>query len=265
MLPPGATDSHCHVFGPRDRFPFAPDRAFTPDDVPKEQLMALHERLGLERAVVVQSACHGTDHAALLDALEAAAGRYRGVALITPDFPEEELERLTAAGVCGFRVGYLPHLGVGPEPEAVRTMVERTAPRGWHAEVHVAGAGIREQQQLIRSLGVPVVIDHLARIDPADEDGLRALLGLLDTGDVWLKVSGADRVSAPPYAEGVALARRCVEHAPERIVWGTDFPHPNHDDPVPDDDALLGLLPAIAGEHLERLMRDNPATLFGFR
>jgi 2-pyrone-4,6-dicarboxylate lactonase len=262
-LPAGAIDAHCHVFGPAAVFPFAPERTFTPPDVPLAALQAKHAQLGLARAVIVQSACHGHDHAALLDALGRFPDRYRGVALIRPDTPAAEIAALDAAGVCGFRLNFMPHLGADPAEADVRAMVDLTP--GWHVSVHVAGDGIRDYAELIASLPGPVVIDHMARVDPAS-DAVDALLALLDTGRVWVKLSAADRISDPPYAEGAALAARLFAHAPERCVWGTDFPHPNHQEPIPDDGALVGLLATIApsAPDRERLLVTNPAALFGF-
>jgi 2-pyrone-4,6-dicarboxylate lactonase len=264
-LPPGSCDAHCHVFGPHAVFPYASERTFTPADAPKERLFALHRLLGIERTVIVQSACHGTDHAALLDALAAAKGRARGIALITPHTAAEEIARLAAAGVRGFRVNFMPHLGEPPSREAVEAMLALGEPHGWHVQVHVAGRGILDYAELIAALPGTVVIDHMARVDLGDEEAIRALLELLDSGRVWVKLSGADRIAREPdLSDAAALARRLLEHAPERALWGTDFPHPNHRGPVPDDGALVDLLEQIApGEAaLRRLLVDNPAELF---
>jgi 2-pyrone-4,6-dicarboxylate lactonase len=269
-LPPGSCDAHCHVFGPADVFPYAEGRTFTPPDAPKEDLRRLHDRLGLDRAVIVQSACHGTDHAALLDALAAGEGSYRGTALLGPGTPAAEVARLDAAGVCGVRLNFLPHLGGAPAPEELWAVVGLVRPFGWHVELHVAGDGIAEYAELVRSIPVPVVVDHMARVDlraGLSTGPVRALLRLLDTGDVWVKLSGVDRVSADPaFDDGVALARTLARHAPERVLWGTDFPHPNIHGPAPDDGRLVDLIGRIAPEPelRHRLMVTNPATCFGF-
>lgn len=270
-LPAESCDSHCHVFGPSAVFPYAAQRTFTPVDVPLDQLIALHRRLGLERAVIVQSSCYGSDHGALLHTLAAGAGRYRGVALINSSTPAEQIGRLHEAGVRGFRLHFLPHLGDPPTWDEVRRCVALVADRGWHAEIHLRHADIARYAGLIRSFPIPVVIDHLARVDlaqGADSDAVSALFGLLDTGDVWVKTSGADRVSlaGPPYADAVEFAARLVSHAPERVLWGTDFPHPNIAGPAPDDGLLVDLLASIAprGDQLRRMLVQNPAEFFGF-
>lgn len=270
-LPPLACDAHCHIFGPGAVFPYAEGRTFTPVDVSKDDLRRRHDLLGFERAVIVQSACHGTDHAALLDALETGGGRYRGVALVRPDTPPAEVARLDAAGVRGARLHFMPHLGNSPSPAAVRAVTELVRPYGWHIAIHVAGRGVAEAEDLIGSIEVPVVIDHMARLDLRDgPDGepVRALLRLLGSGRVWVKLSGADRVSrtGAPYEDAAALARRLAEHAPDRVVWGTDFPHPNISGEMPDDGVLVDLIERIAPAEADRrrILVGNPARLFGF-
>jgi predicted TIM-barrel fold metal-dependent hydrolase len=270
-LPEGSCDSHCHVFGPATRFPYAQDRTFTPVDVPVGQLARLHRHLGLQRAVIVQSSCYGADHRALLDALAAGKGRYRGVALIGAATPRAEIERLHEAGVRGFRLHFLPHLGSPPTQAGIRATVGLVADLGWHAEIHLHGADIARYADLIRWFPVPVVIDHLARLDLAqgpDSTAVAALLSLLDTGRVWVKTSGVDRLSrtGPPYADAVQFAARLVSHAPERVLWGTDYPHPNITGDAPDDGLLVDQLALIApgADRLRRMLVQNPAEFFGF-
>ncbi|GAB3564700.1 amidohydrolase family protein [Amycolatopsis endophytica] len=264
-LPSGACDAHCHIFGPTAKFPYAPERTFTPPEVPKEDLLALHRLLGLDRAVIVQSACHGTDHAALLDALDAGEGRYRGVALIRPTTPVDEVKRLHEAGVRGARLHFTPHLGPAPTQETIDAVVGLIRPFGWHIALHVAGNGIAEHADLVRSLGVRVVIDHMARVDlrqGLNSEAVQSLLRLLDDGDVWVKLSGADRIAtAPPsWADSAALARLLATEAPERVVWGTDFPHPNTDF-VPNDGDLADLIAEITPDP-EALLVTNPTRCF---
>jgi 2-pyrone-4,6-dicarboxylate lactonase len=271
VLPPGSCDSHCHVFGPGDVFPYARDRTFTPVDVPRQRVAALHRFLGLRRAVVIQSSCNGSDHTVLLDALAAGRGDLRGVGLIGEHTPAAEIAELHRAGVRGLRLNFLPHLRQAPRPEEVATVLAKVADYGWHAEIHVAGTGVIDHGDLIRGIRAPVVIDHLGRVDLAeglDSPSVRALKALLDTGRVWVKVSGVDRASrtGPPYTDAVALAALLVEHAPDRVLWGTDFPHPNIAGDAPDDGLLTDLLADIAPrrEHLERLLVTNPAAFFDF-
>ncbi|NJC73090.1 amidohydrolase family protein [Planosporangium thailandense] len=272
-LPAFSCDSHCHVFGPSDIFPFAPERTFTPVDVPRQRLRRLHDFLGFDRAVIVQSACHGTDHAALLDALETSGGRYRGVALVTPTTNPDEIARLDAAGVCGARLNFLPHLGGAPSKETMDAVLRLVRPYGWHISVHVAGTGITDYADFIRTIDVPVVIDHMARVDVRDgldTEHVASLLALLDTGNVWVKLSGVDRLSARsegPYESAVVLAALLARHAPDRVVWGTDFPHPNITGSAPDDGVLVDLIAEIAPDEglRHKLLVTNPAELFRFR
>lgn len=270
-LPPLACDSHFHVFGPHRKFPYAPERAFTPTDAPKEDLFRLHAFLGFERGVFVQSGCHGSDHAALIDLLAAGDGRYRGVALLKPEMPKAEVARLDAAGVRGLRLHfYFAHSGRPMPRDDMRKVVALAAPYGWHIAFHVGGNGIVEQYDFITSIEAPVVIDHIARINVGEgRDGkaFTALRRLIDRGNVWVKLSGTDRITrqAYPYADAVPFARALAEHAPERVVWGTDWPHPNHT-AVPNDGELVDLIAEIAPNARTRqlMLVDNPARLFGF-
>jgi predicted TIM-barrel fold metal-dependent hydrolase len=270
-LPPLACDSHFHVFGPHRKFPYAPERNYTPADAPKEDLFRLHALLGFERGVCVQSACHGSDHAALVDLLEAGAGRYRGVALLKPSMTEAEVERLDDAGVRGVRLHlYFPRRGTPMPREDMRAVIALAEPYGWHIAMHIGGDGIIEQYEFITSIDAPIVIDHIARVDVAAGRNGRAfavLRRLLDRGNVWVKLSGTDRITkqAYPYADAVPFARELAAHAPERVVWGTDWPHPNHN-AVPNDGELVDLIAEIAPEARTRqlMLVENPTKLFGF-
>ena len=269
-LPANSCDSHCHVLGPWPKFPYASNRTFTPQDAPKEQLLALYDLLGIERGVVVQSSCNGSDHSVLLDALRFAPDRLRGVALIDQSMTYTYLEELHLAGVRGFRLNFLPHLRKAPDPAEIYALTEKAREFAWHAEVHVQGNEIADHKELIASLRAPVVIDHMGRVDLAQglsSPSVRAMLELMDTGGVWVKVSGIDRVSTDrvAYRDGIALAALLVRHAPDRVLWGTDYPHVNIADDAPDDGLLVDLLGEIApGPLLEKLMVANPAEFFGF-
>ncbi|PZG41647.1 amidohydrolase [Spongiactinospora gelatinilytica] len=269
-LPPLSCDAHCHIFGPGDRFPYAEDRAYDPPDVSEADLRARHDLLGLERALIVQSAAHGTDHAALLDALRTGRGRYRGVALLTPDTLPYQVAELHEAGVRGVRLQFLPHLGAAPAPEAIRAVADLVRPYGWHVAFHVAGDAVIELADTIRGIGLPAVIDHMARVDlHAGLDGpqVTALRHLLGSGGVWVKLSAPERISRtdPPYEDAIGLARLLAADAPERVLWGTDFPHPNVPR-MPDDGLLVDLIERIAPEEKARrlMLVDNPAALLDF-
>ncbi|MFL5048120.1 MAG: amidohydrolase family protein [Xanthobacteraceae bacterium] len=269
-LPSSSCDSHFHVFGPHAVFPFAANRPFTPHDAPKEALLRLHEVLGFERGVFVQSTCHGSDHAVMLDLLAATSGRYRGVALLTPATTPEEVKRLDAAGVCGVRLHFVSHLGPYPARDDVRAVMRLVEPYGWHVEVHVYGKDLLANLDFIAAIKARVVIDHIGRVDVRegpDGPAFVALRRLVDAGNVWVKLSGTDRVSQqePPFRDAVALARILAEQAPERILWGTDWPHPNVRR-MPNDGELVDLIPDIAVNETtrRRMLVDNPAEFFGF-
>jgi len=270
-LPPNACDSHFHVFGPHAKFPYAPNRLFTPADAPKEDLFRLHQFLGFQRGVFVQSTCHGTDNAVLVDLLNAGKGRYRGSVLLDPNTPDAEVEQLDEAGVCGVRLHFFGgHLGTPRPREEVLQIIEKAAPHGWHIQIHTGGHGVLDLYDFITSIEATVVIDHIGRIEIAeglDGASFTALKRLLDRGNVWVKLSGTDRISKEkyPYADAIAFPRALAAHAPERVVWGTDWPHPNHS-AVPNDGDLVDLIPQIApDERTRRLMLvDNPTRLFGF-
>jgi 2-pyrone-4,6-dicarboxylate lactonase len=221
--------------------------------------------------VIVQSSCNGTDHSVLLDALAAGGDTLRGVALIDERTTAAQIADLHDAGVRGVRLNFLPHLRQPPDREEVGSVLGKVADYGWHAEIHVSGTGVLDYGDLIRDIAAPVVIDHLGRVDLAeglDSPSVRALKALLDTGKVWVKVSGADRLSkiGPPYTDAVALGALLVGHAPDRVLWGTDFPHPNIVGDAPDDGLLTDLLSDLAPtpDLLERLLVSNPAAFFDF-
>jgi predicted TIM-barrel fold metal-dependent hydrolase len=267
--PAGACDAHCHVFGPGARFPYAESRRYTPEDRPKEVLAALHTRLGLDRAVLVQASCHGTDNRAMLDALRADPSRRRGVAMIDDATPDAALAEMHAAGVRGIRFNFIAALGGGPDLATVHRAADRVRGLGWHVVLHVQGEGVREMRDAIRALRMPVVIDHMARVDPAqgtEGAAFQALLDLLqDSEDIWVKLSGAERMVPAPFHAALPFAQALLRAAPRRVLWGTDFPHPNLAVAV-EETALLDLVPRIAPDpdDRHRLLVGNPATLYGF-
>jgi 2-pyrone-4,6-dicarboxylate lactonase len=271
VAPPGSVDAHCHVFGPGDEFPYAPERKYTPVDAGKDELFALRDFLGFERSVVVQATCHGADNSAMVDALHSAAGRARGVATIRPTVTESELAALQDAGVRGVRFNFVKRL-VDPKPDAYyRALVERIAPLGWHVVVYFEAADLAERWNLFTSLGVPVVVDHMGRPDvskPVDGEEFGQFLRFMDSsGDVWTKVSCPERLSieGPPlYSDARPFARTIVERYPDRVLWGTDWPHPNMKNHMPDDGQLVDVIPHIAPtEALQRaLLVANPTRLY---
>jgi 2-pyrone-4,6-dicarboxylate lactonase len=270
-LPAGACDAHVHVFGPRARFPFAQERRYTPADAPKELLFKLHEHFGIQHCVIVQPACHGADNSVTADAIAATGGAYKGVALVPLSISDTELKRLDAAGLCGARFHYMEHLAKGPGVNEVIAFGKRLAPLGWHLQMHMEASLIAELAPALRRSPVPLVIDHMGRIDASlgvGQPPIHALHALLEDENLWVKVSGIDRVSrqGPPYADAVPFARKLVAEFGDRCVWGTDWPHPNHQGPVPDDGALVDTLTEIASGDAARqaLLVDNPQRLYRF-
>ena len=268
--PPGSVDAHCHVFGPADTFPYAPERKYTPTDAGKDDLFALRDFLGFDRQVIVQATCHGADNSALVDALRTAGDRARGVATIRPGVPRAELADMHDAGVRGIRFNFVRRL-VDPKPgDYYRGLIDRVAEFGWHVVVYFEAADLAEYWDLFTSFPCPVVVDHMGRPDvtrPVDgpEFGL-FLRFMAENGNVWTKVSCPERltVDGPPYLDVRPFARTVVERFPDRVLWGTDWPHPNMKSHMPDDGLLLDLVPEIAPtEDLRRrLLVDNPTRLY---
>lgn len=267
-LPQGATDAHCHVFGPGDKFPYSPNRRYTPEDAPKEMLAALHDYLGVDRAVIVQASCHGTDNAAMLDCIASDPKRYRGVAIVDDSFTDADYDKLDRGGVRGARFNFVKHLGGAPDMAVFNRVIDRIKGRGWHVVLHVDAPSIVPLSDMIRALPLPFVIDHMGRVPSAagvDQLPLRALIELSRLENCWIKVCGAERIAMPPYAAAVPIAHALVEAAPTRVLWGTDFPHPNATHEADEAD-LVDLVPQFAPDPLaqKRLLVDNPARLYGF-
>jgi 2-pyrone-4,6-dicarboxylate lactonase len=270
-LPAGACDAHVHVFGPSKVFPFAEGRPFTPADAPKEQLFALHAMLGIERCVIVQSTCHGFDNGVVADAIAAKNGAYCGVALVPPTVGDAELRRLDAQGFCGVRFNFMSHLGKGPGIEDAIALSARLAPIGWHLQVHFEALLIDELAPFLKRSAVPVVIDHMGRVDASlgvDQPAFRSLLELMRDARFYVKVSGSERISRKPspWPDAVPFARKLVAEFGERCFWGSDWPHPNLA-AVPDDGVLVDLIAEIAPSEKERraLLVDNPRRFYRFR
>lgn len=269
--PPGAVDAHCHVFGPGDEFPYAPERKYTPCDAPKEKLWELRDYLGFERNVIVQATCHGSDNRAMVDALRASNGQARGVATVTRDFTDEQFRELDAAGVRGVRFNFVKRLVDVTPREVLVEIAERIQPLGWHIVIYFEAQDLPELYEFVAGLPTVVVVDHMGRPDvtqPLTAPGFELFVKLMrDHENIWSKVSGAERLSRsgpPGYDDFVPFARRIVETFPDRVLWGTDWPHPNLKTHMPDDGQLVDLLPRIAPMEPQRrkLLVDNPARLY---
>ncbi|OHV76974.1 amidohydrolase [Rhizobium sp. LCM 4573] len=268
ILPAGACDAHCHVFGPGAVFPYAPGRSYTPGDAPKEALSALHDRLGVGRAVIVQASCHGTDNRAMLNAIAWRPDRYRGVAIVDDSFDDQAFQRLDDGGVRGVRFNFVRHLGGAPDMNVFNRVIDRIKGRGWHVVLHLDAADIVPLSEMIRSLPVPFVIDHMGRVDTGlgtEQPAFQALLELVRRENCWVKVCGSERISRFPFDAAVPFARALVEASPDRTLWGTDFPHPNLKESVEEADLVDLVLRFTDGEGERRqLLVDNPARLYGF-
>jgi 2-pyrone-4,6-dicarboxylate lactonase len=271
VVPAGAVDAHCHVFGPGDTFPFAPERKYTPCDASWEQLFALRDFLGFDKNVVVQATCHGSDNSALLDVLERADDRARGVVTVKADITHDELARMNELGVRGVRFNYVKRL-VDPKPDDYyRQIIEKIKPFGWHVVLYFEPSDLQEKYDFFTSLGVPVVIDHMGRPDvtkPVDNAEFDLFLRFVrENSNVWSKVSCPDRLSvsgSPLYADVVPFAKTIVEEFPDRVLWGTDWPHPNMKKEMPDDGILVDYVPSIATTPAlqQKLLVTNPTNLY---
>ncbi|MEI7679124.1 MAG: amidohydrolase family protein [Betaproteobacteria bacterium] len=266
--PAAACDAHCHVFGPGATFAYSANRSYTPPDAPKEQLAALHKHLGFSRAVLVQASCHGLDNAALVDALTWSKGAWRGVCMIDDTVSEAELETLHVAGVRGARFNFVAHLGGAPDLKVIEAVVARIAPLGWHLQVHLDAEDILTYRDFLLGLEMPFIIDHMGRVvakNGLDQRPFKLMLDLMREERVWTKVSGFERVSSAgkPFHDAMPYARALVEAAPDRVLWGTDYPHPNVKE-MPNDGEQVDLFAqTITDEAMRiRILVDNPTRLY---
>jgi 2-pyrone-4,6-dicarboxylate lactonase len=265
-----ACDAHCHVFGPGAKFPYDPQAAYVPADAPFEALQQLHKRLGLERAVIVHASCHGADMRVTLDAIARSGGRYRGTAIVDSSYSEKDFERMHEGGIRAVRFNFVRHLGGRPDMGFFRKTVDRLQALGWHLILHLDAQDLIEFEDLFSKLPVPFVIDHMGRVEAADgleQPPFKTLLGFLRNENAWVKICGAERVSSkgPPFTDAVPFGRALVEAAPDRVLWGTDWPHPNVKW-MPDDAALVDLFPLMAPDPAlqRKILVENPARLYGF-
>jgi len=270
-LPPGAVDAHCHVFGPGDEFPFAKERKYTPCDAGKDKLWELRDHLGFSRNVIVQATCHGADNSAMADALLHSDGMARGVATVRATITDEELQSLHNAGVRGVRFNFVKRLvNVTPEDQ-LRSIASRIAPLGWHLVIYFEASDLDEYIDFFTSLPAPVVFDHMGRPDVTQSVSgaqFRKFVAMMRANDtLWTKVTCPERlsVSGPPdYNDFVPFARHLVEEFPDRVIWGTDWPHPNLKSHMPDDAHLVDIIPriAVSTEQQYKLLVKNPLRLY---
>ena len=270
--PAGAVDAHCHVFGPADRFPYHPKRKYTPCDAPKEKLFELRDYLGFSRNVIVQASCHGSDNAALVDALEASGDLARGVSVLSSDVTDHELSQLNNAGVRGVRFNFVKRLVDSTPRQVFIDLADRVKAFDWHIVVYFESPDLEELRPFIESLAKDqvVVVDHMGRPDVSlgpESAEFGAFMALLDENtNIWTKVSCPERLTQQPpdYTDVVPFAKALVEAFPNRVLWGTDWPHPNMKSHTPDDGALVDVIPLIAEteELRKKLLIENPIRLY---
>ncbi|WP_315898585.1 amidohydrolase family protein [Vannielia litorea] len=269
-LPEGAVDAHCHVFGPSPEFPFAPERKYTPCNAGKDKLFELRDYLGFSRNVIVQATCHGKDNRAMVDACRAAGDLARGIASVGPDVTDEELAEMDAAGVRGVRFNFVKRLVDATPKEVFIGIAERIAKLGWHIVVYFEAADLEELVPFLESLPTVLVVDHMGRPDVSkgvDHADFQRFIDLMARNEnIWSKVTCPERLSlqGPPYDDVIAYCRAIVERFPDRVLWGTDWPHPNMKSHMPDDGALVDYIPKIAPtpEQQQKLLVDNPMRLY---
>lgn len=269
-LPEGAVDAHCHVFGPSPEFPFAPERKYTPCNAGKDQLFALRDHLGFSRNVIVQATCHGRDNAAMVDACRAGGDLARGVASVGPDITDDELAHMHEAGVRGVRFNFVKRLVDATPREVFITIAERIQKLGWSIVVYFEAADLADLEPFLKQLPGIIVIDHMGRPDiaqGADSPAFDHFVRLLDENpNIWTKVTCPERLTlaGPPYHDVVPFYRRVVDRFEDRVLWGTDWPHPNMKSHMPDDGALVDYITRIATteEKQRKLLVDNPMRLY---
>ena len=270
QVPPGAVDAHCHVFGPSDKFPYSPIRKYTPFDAPAEKLFALREHLGFDKNVLVQASCHGKNNDAMVDCLKRSGGKARGVAIVDPSISDAELEALDVAGVRAVRFNFLKRL-VDPTPKSEYLKIaKRVAEMGWHTVVYFEAEDLEDIAPFLEQIPTIVVIDHMGRPDVslgATHPQFERFVRLMDENqNLWVKVSCPERLSleGPPYDDVAPFARILVERFPDRVLWGTDWPHPNMKTHTPDDGLLVDRIPHIAPTKSlqHKLLVENPMRLY---
>lgn len=278
ILPSGSVDAHCHVFGPGQQFPFAPERKYTPCDASKTQLFALRDHLGFDKNVIVQATCHGSDNRALVDALHHSQGKARGVATIKRSVSDQELERLHHAGVRGVRFNFVKRLVDFTPKDALLDIAHRIKSLGWHIVIYFEAVDLPELWDFFTALPTKLVVDHMGRPDvslPVESPQFQLFVKLLrEHPHIWSKVTCPERLSLcgpkalqgeqHAYTDVIPFARHLVEQFPDRVLWGTDWPHPNLQDHMPDDGLLVDWIPLIAPttQLQQALLVDNPTRLY---
>lgn len=270
-LPEMACDAHCHVFGPKAEFPYHENSTYEPPDAGKMTLKALHDFLGFSRAVIVQGSCHGPDNRAMLDAIKWRGDQFwRGVCIANKSFTEKDFEVLHEGGVRGVRFNFVKHLGGAPDLEGMKMVLEKVKVFNWHLVIHVNAEDIIKYEDFFKPFkDLVIIVDHMGRVPTnlgVDQPAFKILLDFMQRDNWWVKISGAERISAggPPFYDAVPYAQRLIKTAPDRILWGTDFPHPNIKEHMPNDGHLVDLLGLFCDDEslLKKILVDNPNRLY---
>ena len=270
QAPPKSCDAHCHVFGPHEVFPYADSASYWPPDADKNALKAVHDKLGIERAILVQASCHGIDNRAMVDAIKSSNGAYRGVCIANDTFSENDFQDLHDSFVRGVRFNFVTHLGGAPDLDRMKTVLDRVKRLGWHLVIHVNAEDLINYEPFFNQIEMDIVVDHMGRVPTSEGVGQRAfqiLQNFMQRENWWVKVCGSERIAmAPPFYDAIPYAQGLVEQAPDRVIWGTDYPHPNIKKYMPNDADLLDLVPLIARDEAtqRKIMVENPARLYGF-
>ena len=270
-LPANACDAHTHIFGPDSKYPYAAKRPYTPHDAGLDAFRSLHGRLGTQRCVIVNATPHGYDNTVVTDAIAEREGRYLGIANVHDRMSDKELEALGRAGIRGCRFTFLSRLGGAPDMAAFHRIVDRIKPLGWHVDLYLEADGLAAFVPILEKLPIAYVIDHMGRPDAGkglDQPGFADLLALAQRDEkCWVKLTCPERATriGAPFGDVVPFARALVEAVPDRVLWGTDWPHPNVK-AMPNDGDLVDFVPSFAPEpDLQRkLLVDNPQRLFKF-
>lgn len=270
VLPSGAVDAHCHVFGPSPKFPFAPERKYTPCNAGKEDLFALRDHLGFSRNVIVQATCHGKDNSAMIDACRAGGDLARGIASVGADITPEELAEMHDAGVRGVRFNFVKRLVDATPKEVFIAIAEKIQEFGWSIVVYFEAADLEELAPFLKQLPGIVVVDHIGRPDVTkgvDHPDFARFINLMaENENIWAKVTCPERLTATgaPYDDVVPYYQAIVNRFEDRVLWGTDWPHPNMKSHMPDDGALVDYIPRIArnSEQQYKLLVANPMQLY---
>ena len=271
MVPRGSVDAHCHVFGPAAYFPFSPKRKYTPCDASKEQLFELRDFLGFERSVIVQATCHGNNNDALEDALLNSNDKARGIASVGEDIDHATLRRLDQAGVRGVRFNFVKRLVDNTPKDIFKKISKMIAEYGWHIVVYVESQDLEEIVSFLKALPTTVVFDHMARPDVAkgtDSKEFNLLMKLMENEKFWCKTTCPERLTkiSPEYnySDVLPFMQKLVTNFPDRVLWGTDWPHPNMKSHMPDDGKLVDIIAIFAPDLTtqKKLLVDNPLRLY---